>query len=355
MRRFKERALTLFSGFLVLALCALTSPASAQGLDFKTKKDGAFEVFYLQSSPEQVQQTLDLCNKALASVSERLGIESSGRVIRIFLTPSDAIFARQYEVYAGSKPPGWALAVAFSRQRAIIIRSHATRPLSVDNFDMTLRHELAHILIGQIDRRRQEPVPRWLNEGLAMWASGQRLERVQRLDLALLAKSDGMPPFSSLEENFPPHAAEVHRAYLQSLCFVTWAEEKMKKQKKGIPDLTAELSKGIDLEVALFRVLWIRDPEFEWRYELKNESSYFEYLFRTVTLFQVLALLAIVAFIRHIWKSWRLKRKLTAEDELEEAIWEANYIPGVDGPYEDGFYEDESMREDRFDGGPPGL
>ncbi|MDF1664029.1 MAG: hypothetical protein P1V97_19830 [Planctomycetota bacterium] len=343
----------LISASVFLLLCFLSSSVHAQPLDFKTQKGGAFEVFYLDSTPESIQNSLDLCNKSLDKVSERLGIKYSGRLIRVFLTPSDAIFNRQFEIYAGRKPPGWALAVAFPGQRAIIIRSHATRPLTVDNFAMTLRHEIAHILIGQLDRGREKSVPRWLNEGLAMWASGQRLERVQELDLALLAKTDGMPPFSSLEENFPPHAAEVHRAYLQSLSYVLWTEEKMKERKKGIPDFTAELGKGIKLESAFFRVMWIKDPEFEWRYELRNQSSYFEYLFRTVTLFQVLALLAIVAFMRHVWKSWRLKKKLTAEDELEEAIWEANYVPGVDGPYEDGFHEDSAFRDDSYDPGPP--
>lgn len=351
MNRCVKQVLALVAVFLVFSL--FSSTVQAQDLDFKTKKDGAFEVFYLDSSALNIQSSLDLCNRSLDSVSERLGIKYSGRVIRVFLTPSDAIFNRQFEIYAGRKPPGWALAVAFPGQRAIIIRSHATRPLTVDNFAMTLRHEIAHILIGQLDRGREKSVPRWLNEGLAMWASGQRLERVQELDLALLAKTDGMPPFSSLEENFPPHAAEVHRAYLQSLSFVLWCEARMKTRKKGIPDFTAELGKGIKLESALFRVTWLRDPEFEWRYELKNQSSYFEYLFRTVTLFQVLALLAIVAFMRHVWKSWRLKKKLTAEDELEEAIWEANYVPGVDGPYEDGFYEDSAFHNDRFDPDPP--
>jgi hypothetical protein len=318
--------------FLLAALTLIACfPASghAQAV-FKSRRSGPFELIYLPMDEGHQQNILKISERSLKSVSNRLGIKYHGRPIRIILTPSDALFAEQYQKLAFHPPPGWALAVAFSSQRTIIIRSHATRPMSVDNFNMTLRHELAHILIALVDEKRvsSKPVPRWLNEGLAMWASGQALQRVQALDLALLAQSGAMPRFAALEEQFPPHAQEVHRAYLQSLSYIQWIEKKAAEKKLTIAHFIKELEQDIALKTALFRVLWVEDPEFEWRYELRSQSSYGEYLLHTVSLWQILALLALVAFARHVYKSHKIRTKLTREDELEEAIWEANYNDG---------------------------
>jgi hypothetical protein len=324
MKTLQQLTLTIFLGCFVLF-----GPAFAQSPDnpFKRYQSGSFELVYLPLDENQREHWLKLSQKSLASVSKRLGIQYQGVPIRIILTPSDALFDREFQRLARRPPPGWALAVAFSRQRTIIIRSHATRPLTADSFPMTLRHELAHILIGQIDARRSASrgIPRWLNEGLAMWASDQRLERLQQLEVSLLAKSKSLPRFRELEDHFPPHSQDVHRAYLQSLSYLEWIEDKAKLKEKSIADLCAELSNDVPLDNAIFRVTWTPDPEFEWRYQLQTSSNYAEYLLRSFTLWQAMALLAIVAFIRHILKSRRIKRKLTAEDELEEAIWDANY------------------------------
>lgn len=310
-------------GLLFIALLLLCAPARADEPSFIVRSGPRFQVSALDTQTGLADATLERSEKALAEVAGRLGLTPSSRPIRVFLTPSDSLFQKVYRRYSGAEAPGWTLAVAFPSERVIIIRSHATRALTSNDFQLTYRHELAHVLLGEVLGGRRE-LPSWLHEGLAMWGSGQRLTATESLNLANAARSGSLPKLGAIEKAFPPHAPSAERAYLQSLSFIAWIEERggredgeETRKEGGAAELVAHLSEGAPLDAALFRVVKVVDPELEWRYRLRDQASLVRGFLHSWSLWQGAALLAILAIIRHVYKSRQTRMRLALEDDEE--------------------------------------
>jgi hypothetical protein len=114
----------------------------------------------------------------------------------------------------------WAGGVAFDEYNIILL---GVPPSLADSWGSeTIRHELAHLVVGQfawscLGASR----PTWLDEGLAVYAEGQPDEALQA-DIARGVEQDGFLPVRSLNGAFPAHDAEATMAYSQSYSLVNF-------------------------------------------------------------------------------------------------------------------------------------
>lgn len=248
---------------------------------------------------------------AVAAVESNLGLPVPGRP-HVVLAPTDAEFDRRLEALGaapGLLPPD-ALAVAFAGRGLVVVRERGIAEGTGAALSLTLGHELAHLALGRLERRWRS-LPRWLNEGLAEWASGHRLSRDDELSLSSAAKHDDLTSLEALAEAFPAHGAG--RAYVIALGFVTWLDG----GDGGVLRLVRALDAGAtaDEAVAAATGLAVRDAEQAWRAALIEAYSPFEALLRNVTVWMMIGVLALLAIARHVWVRRRLLRKLTREDE----------------------------------------
>jgi hypothetical protein len=84
----------------------------------------------------------------------------------------------------------------------------------------TIRHELAHLVIGQFGRScLGGSRPTWLEEGLATYAEGEPVDEVlQHIEDGI--ENDSFQPVRSLNGAFPAHSESANAAYSQSFSLV---------------------------------------------------------------------------------------------------------------------------------------
>jgi hypothetical protein len=235
--------------------------------------------------------------------------------VTIELAESELAFQRAYERLGGSGPPEYALAVAFTAQNVILVRSPHLTALGPGSLPETLVHETFHLYLGAMLRRVNRRVPLWFNEGIAQWVAQQQTNPQLLNRLQTNAKGATLTPLASLTERFPDDGAAVSLAYAQSLSFVKWLEG---RRPGCIKAVLSALAEGRHFEAALEGAAGERLPGLEaaWCKKLAAEHSFLRTFLSQLTLFSVLSLIALAAFVRYLIKRKRLRKKLEEEDQL---------------------------------------
>jgi hypothetical protein len=124
----------------------------------------------------------------------------------------------------------WAGGLAFSDYNTILL---GVPPYLADTWGSdTIRHELAHLVIGQFGRScLGGSRPTWLEEGLATYAEGEPAEDILgHIEQGI--KDNTFQPVRSLNGSFPALDDEANAAYSQSYSLVdyllrTYGQEKL--------------------------------------------------------------------------------------------------------------------------------
>lgn len=187
---------------------------------------------------------LDAAQNGLQRLEEDMGIILQDDVsFYIYGSPSDM---RQAVLYVQD----WAGGVAFSVYNTILI---GVSPAQAEGWGQeTVRHELAHLVLGQFGWScLGGSRPTWLEEGLATYAEGAADEETLR-DIQRGIEEDAFLPLRSLNGAFPAHDADASMAYSQSYSVVTFLLEEY-----GVEQLQALiqiLAQGLSHDEALQQV-----------------------------------------------------------------------------------------------------
>jgi hypothetical protein len=311
-----------------LALLALAAPAAraAPVLDAE-----GIAVRYEPRDRGRAEQALRTVPGIADEVARRLGV-APPRPLLVVLAEGDAQLDRAVEELTrgrGRAPP-WALAVAIPGAGAVVVRARRLEVLSWNDLRPTLAHELAHLALASGSGR----MPRFLDEGLAMWAEGRRLSRAERTSLERRARGGDLPALADLEAGFPAHAEEAHAAYLQSLGFVEWLEAAAGPE--GIAAFVRRVDAGEPWEAAFERAFDapLRGAEIAFAAELARSYSLARDVWESASILTLAAVLVVIAFVR-----WRRKRpalmasldRLPSEAEASPSDLDGSPSPGSGG------------------------
>lgn len=298
-----------FLKIAVFLLLLFTCPAA--NCQERISKESV-NVVFPESLRTQADAALELYMQAAARVRQVTGLPDPVRVT-IELAESELAFKLIYKRLGGGEPAEYALAVAFTPQNVILVHSSHLHALGSGSLPETLVHETFHIYLGSMLHRSGRRVPLWFNEGIAQWVAGQKsspqLVNMLRAD----ARSARIPALASLSENFPKEKRAVSLAYAQSLSFVGWLEAR----KPGcVREILSLIAGGEGFEPALRKTTGepLANLEEAWRRALAGQHSFLRTFFSQLTLFSVLSLIAIAAFVRYLVKRKKLHRKLEEED-----------------------------------------
>ena len=173
-------------------------------------ENGWLKIAYHPSLAAKVRMLVDEADSAKAELIEKLGVPVLKNVtVRVGRT------AGEMETLApvGTRFPKYASGVAYSELGLVLLT--ATSRFPNERFDLkeVFRHELAHIALH--DAVSRDKIPRWFNEGFAVFASGEaESSRLQALWTASL--SGNLLPFSRLTRSFPADAQTASVAYAQA-------------------------------------------------------------------------------------------------------------------------------------------
>ena len=270
--------------------------------------------------------------RALARVEESLGLEY-GVPFTTVLVPGLADLRRVVENAGGREVPDHVLGVAIPSRRLIVVRSDgnaAGRPSDAPS--VTLVHEVAHLVIHGPESDGRRRVPKWLDEGLAMWVSQGGLTYQEEAELSLLARTDSLYRLQTLETAFPSRHDATSLAYRQSLLLVTFLEGEFGAE--SLRGLLLRVRQGEPFDRALAKTTGLDRSRLERRFRawLARLHSLIGITLTYVDIWVLAGPLALLATLRH-WRrrrrQWQELRRAEPDDDDGEGE-EPEEVSGAD-------------------------
>ena len=203
---------------------------------------GNINLHYYDGGPAFGQALHTAAVTALVRLTQDVGLGTQQPVdIYIYANSNDMQAAVLFQ-------PDWAGGLAFPEDNIVIIG------VSTDQLDWgkgAEAHELTHVLVGHLTFTCLGSIPRWLNEGLAMYGQGGALpDQVALLDQARVTST--LPALSSLAGPFPGDSTRANLAYAESSSVTTFLIQTYGQDK--MTALLQALRTGATIDAALLPV-----------------------------------------------------------------------------------------------------
>jgi hypothetical protein len=282
---------TLLCAVVACALIAIATPAGADAprLDspqlgalearpmpvpkgFNTYEGGWIQFHYHPSFREHVQPLIREADSVRHDLVAHLG-QSVLDDVRVYVarTPGEmAALAPE-----GAPFPEYASGVAYSQLGLILLTIAPVTANAHHDLAQIFRHELAHVALH--DAVAGRPIPRWFNEGFAVYASGESsLIRLQTLWTATLA--DRLLPLQDLERLFPADTTDVSIAYAEAADVLRFLVRRQDRHR--FANMIGRVRTGQDFERALQDAYGtdLRTLEFDWREDVGKRYSFWPVL-----------------------------------------------------------------------------
>jgi len=178
--------------------------------------------------------------------------------------------------------------------------------------EATIKHELCHLLLH--NKTASVNLPRWLDEGVAQWASGGLADIVmaKRSILDEAFRQDRLIGLKYLSEGFPSDDYSLMLAYAEGRSFVEYLARENGPQ--GIIDLLNRLKDGDEIEEAITKAYSRSFSELEagWVNDLGKSTVWISILINN--LYEIIFFLAAAALVLGFLRVRRRKRRYW-EDE----------------------------------------
>lgn len=205
-------------------------------------------------------------------------------------------------------------AFAVSRENLIVMDYTKMDRTPVD-LRATFEHELYHLLLHEHIRRAD--LPKWLDEGIAQWASGGVADIINPGNKDILKQSvlsDTMLTLDEISITFPAQPRKFVLAYQQSKSLVEFIVSEYGEDT--VHAVLYSLKQGEDIETAVARNLStdLYDLEQAWKRQLRRKYSWFTYFADHIywILFSAAALITLLGYFRF---RTRLRNYRDTEDE----------------------------------------
>ena len=263
------------------------------------------EVFHYPRDSTVARRASSIVETNFSRVARSIGFRQDLRV-RIFLPPTDDEFV----FLTQGRIPDWGIGCALPEKKTIVLRPSFKGKVGLEELVV---HELSHILLGQATGRAR--LPRWFDEGVAMWQSRQwRWGQDFTMNKAVffhriipLGQIDNMLLFSS------PRA---QLAYTESFLALIYLFEL--GGGEVLPRLVQEMASGKEFSQALLEVCGCSEKEFaaEWERFVHHKFNLASMLLDSFNLWVVILLLFVTVYFVKRYRT----RKTLQQWEVEENI-----------------------------------
>lgn len=250
--------------FITLLNFALASISSTGNQQWNRIAGSIFIIHYQQNDLQNSKKILNSLQSSYIRLSREIGVTLDS--VFIYIAPSKKVF----DQIVGRDFPKWSDGLAAPVQNLIILKSPNWMPPGTDN-DAIAIHELTHIILNRA--AKGNPIPRWFNEGLAVFYSGEKGYAASTLiSKALLTNS--IIPLSDIDEVLQFHKEKAQLAYQQSYLAVDYLFRHYGRE--AVKSIIDKLGQGIDLNQAFIEVIdrdwW--EFEDEWYQYIKQKHRW---------------------------------------------------------------------------------
>jgi hypothetical protein len=220
----------------------------------------------------------------------------------------------EYEALAlpGGSPPRWAVALAYPSHGIILLNA---RSMSGPEGPVTLRHELAHVALGQFGRTW----PRWFQEGLAQHLTGERVAVSHYAALFRAVTQEAVFHFEDLASAWPDMPSDVEVAYAQSADFVAFLASR--HGPAAMDQLLDGVARGEPFEMAFGKAFHtsLMVEENAWREGLATRFGWLPLTTSMQLVWLVAPGLCVIAWIRRSRQKAARLEEMAAEEAAEDA------------------------------------
>ncbi len=270
---------------------------------------GRVQVVYPRGAHSQAQGAAAAAQSAVETIRTRLGIDMTPRVDVVLVRGTDAL-----REAAGGRQPEWAMAVAVSARRRIVVDATAVAAATPNDIHLVVLHEMTHLALGRIEQGRADPFPLWFHEGVAMWMSSAQLLSGDPYAFDRAVAAGRLLPFAGLERAFPEDPVRAQVAYLQSLAFVRHMVET--NGRGALAAILGDYRAGASFDRAFESATGAspRAAERQWKRSLRAPFRRLRAVLRHVSLFTVLALVTLAAYFLIRRRAHRQRRRWDEEE-----------------------------------------
>ena len=251
-----------------------------------------YDFFFTHGDREAVEALAEESSAITESVLSDLGVTLAGK-ISVYI-PDRGSF--QNAQPAKTILPDSVIGTAYHQLSRMVLKSPRALRGTPIHLRKTFVHELTHILLGQAFTRHEQ-VPRWLNEGLAMYESREwSFDRVVTMTQAVL--TDSLLPLSDLTHAFPQGKKNLELAYCQSFYLISFLVSEYGTEQ--FHDFIRSYSKEQVLEDVLLTIYGMNLYELErrWHRTLKMRFSWIPLITSSITLWFLITLIFMVSYLR---------------------------------------------------------
>lgn len=289
---------------------------------YNTYDGGWIHFAYPPSVRERVQPLIAKADQARAQLTARLGEQVLQRVsVYVARTPGEmATLAPD-----GAPFPKYAAGVAYGQIGLVLLSINPVHPNDDHDLGEIFRHELAHVALH--DAVNGHPVPRWFNEGFAVFASGESsFVRLHTLWTATLANN--LIPLRKLDRTFPANEVDASVAYAESADVVRYLLRQQDRHRFVAMIQRMKSGEGFQHAMESAYDMDIANLEYDWRQDVAKRYTFWPVFFSGGAIW-----MGVVGLVIWSWKRRRRRDKATlerwakeeaAEDDLKRRIALAN-------------------------------
>jgi hypothetical protein len=227
--------------------------------DWQVMAGERVDLYWYGKGERRAETLLGVADEAIDQLEDEIGIAVERRVnIYVYNSQPDMALALSLRS-EGYDDRVLTLGVAVDDHTLLLLGSHA-------DVERTAAHELSHIVAGLATDNPYTDLPRWLDEGLAMYAEGSLPDaNVEALEGAIA--DDALLSIRSLS-SYSGQAAEVDLFYAESYSIVSFILDTYGREQ--MRELLAVFAEGTLQEDALRRVFGFGLDELDnrWRASL---------------------------------------------------------------------------------------
>jgi len=273
-----------------------------------------FEILYVSRD----EHYAEILNGVLEGIRDRI-VSDMGEVehdrVKVYIVPTHALMA-VIKPPGGNVPP-WAAAVAYWERNLILIRSPRLLGGKRKDIVKTAAHEMSHVLLGRAVGRGFL-LPRWLNEGFAMYEAGE-WNIWDTTSMMWASATNSFYSFEELSGGFPAGEHNARVAYLQSISVISYLLDKHGRETFISFIRGLRKYKNLNYSLKMNYGFTMKQLEKRWLKKARITYAWIPIGTSVSTLWFVLTWLLVAGYMR---KRMTTKRKLRQwEEEEAEGRW----------------------------------
>jgi hypothetical protein len=301
-------ALRLWRVFALILAFLSVFPGMLLGQPVQVLEKEDLTVLYEEPLKGGAEEVVELYGGVKQDVEERIRLEVTF-IPSILLIKNTGTFR---------KMAGGDLVVAFAvPEENLMVIDYSKMKVSPFSLVVTVKHELCHLVVHHYLGGRR--IPKWLDEGLAQWASegiGEIITEHKKSSLNEAVLAGRIIPMRAISDFFPGDRESLTLAYDQSESLVTYMIDRYGLE--GILDILKSVKEGETWDDAVRSALGVSflDLEDGWHHYLKKRLTWFTYMVNNLyeILFFFAALASVIGFVR----AYLRKRAYMREQEAGE-------------------------------------